>query len=171
MIFWIIVAVAAIFVGWFIYLGIVGDWFMALAGIFITALVGGFAVFLAIIIGFSTLWSTDSETHTYQLKAISTGQEVHGSFAGGFFVSYGEVDGERALQFIRQSHGGYHLESAPTDDSVLFERAGAPIVKVTSYSGFWWWLCPWTNTDYANTYKFYVPKGSVLSDYTIDNSK
>lgn len=168
MIFWIAVAVVCV-----LSLGIAGwagdDLDSIGFGIFsliLSLLVGAGIIGLAVVLPASQQNSTDEKTVTYSLTAINTGSTVHGQF----YLGYGQIDGARTLNFVTtRADGSFRVEEGDADNSVIYERTGSPTVKETTYSNYRWWLAPFRFTSFATTYKFYVPKGSVLQDYTIAN--
>jgi len=107
---------------------------------------------------------------TENLQALSISSSITGRFSGGFFVSSGYVDGMRTLNFVaRQADGGFRVDAVWAVNSRIYEGNDKPTISTTFHSYSNGWLIPW---DVRNntTYRFDVPKGSVLEGYTVDNA-
>lgn len=109
-------------------------------------------------------WSASKDTHS--LTALKTDSSIEGR---GYFLGGGYVDGKRVLNYIQTDGDAYYVKSSDADDSVIHESDGKPKVIHEHVVGGFWWLAPFP-LGKGDSYDFYVPKGSVLSDYTVNNN-
>jgi uncharacterized membrane protein len=143
---------------------------MAGVGAIISALIAGLLFLVAMAISFGVTgwnyldtWSVTKETHS--LTALKTASSVEGR---SYFLGGGYIDGKRVLDYIEAKDGAYYVKSSDADDSVIHEFSGKPYVKHEHSVGGFWWLAPFPLGD-GDSHDFYVPEGSVLSDYAVDN--
>lgn len=88
---------------------------------------------------------------------------------GRFFLGTGYVDSKRTLNFIaKEADGGYRADDALASDSRVFEGSADPTVTYTCHSYSNGWVLPWDIRE-STTYRFDVPTGSVLENYTLNN--
>lgn len=111
----------------------------------------------------------------HSLTALKATEKTEGSYSHAFFIGSGYVDGVRKLNYIQNDHGVYTLKDVYASDARLIETSGTPHVTLDKDLYACAWLMPWgqiggvSNSLNPMTYTFYIPKGSVLSDYTIKN--
>lgn len=144
---------------------------------------GGFVTFVicAVLLGFFAMVSstaginpTNQHTRTHSLTALSNTTQQRGEYVRGIFAGYGYDEGIRVLYYVEKDRqGGIHLLEADADQSVIYQTATTDTshVEVTNYSWHKSWLVPWGINAFDPTYKFYVPKGTVSTDFGVDNSK
>lgn len=111
---------------------------------------------------------TFSYTETHQLRALNNGSQTSGSF----FLGIGSFDEKRVVNYIPiDADGGMTLKQIGTYGLKIYEKDNVkPSVSIDHFNLNTGWLVPWTmNTE--NGPVFTVPTGSVLENYTIDNTK
>ena len=151
---------------------VVGYWVWEGEDFYLTFLYGMLAALCVIVIFVICLFNIppndkteDGETES--LQALSTSSSIQGR---SFFLGSGYVNGVRTLNFIvHQPDGGFRVEQACASSSLIYEGTQQPTVSTIFHSYSNGWVLPWdfrTNT----TYRFDVPKGSVLEGYTVDNA-
>lgn len=177
MIFWILTAIVAFFVGWWIFISWQSDFFYTVIGRILAAIcelvVGAMAWFLVAVlgsVGLGYLLTPDfTQVHDSErgLVALATKDSVQGEFHGGIFASYGYIDGVRKLSYVtKDDEGGIRLGYVSPDASVIFEQAGTPHIITHQWERSNGWVIPWA-WETANTYSLYVPEGSVVQGYEV----
>lgn len=119
---------------------------------------------------------------SYDLAALNlkTEQQTQGGVGGAFTFLWGSVDshGERKIDYIQDvtGDGGFAPKSLAASDAIIYEGDGAPHVNI---SHKWYvndshvflpWTIRWESEDEVR-HQFFVPKGSIISDFTVDNKK
>jgi hypothetical protein len=106
------------------------------------------------------------------LKALATGSKV----TGRFYLGSGSIEGKRTVNYITADGDRNYIRQQDASASVVIEdiTTGQPhmIALQKCYESPWimpWKMCKDINEGIA--FEFHVPAGSVLSDYTVDNSK
>ena len=167
MIFWILIAVAAVIVvAVFVNTLLddyVGGFLVAMGAAFISAAVG-FLVLLAFcaIPANNDLVADD----THKLKALGNANATTGRF---YFLGGGYIDGKRVLNFITERQGGaIRVEQADATNSTIYEGSTDATVQVRHYDHNNGWVLPWPIGSHTE-YEFHIPSGSVVESYTLDN--
>jgi hypothetical protein len=137
-------------------------------GVFIT-LVITLLVVGAIIRGAISGRHDTERSETYDLRALGTSSNVEGEYSGGIFLSYGYIKEKRVLNYIRvEPNGAFVLRTIDAEDAYIFETDDPPkAVHTTEYGYDPTWFDGYVSG--AETWSFYVPKGSVVNDYTVEN--
>lgn len=141
----------------------------------------GFGLALGILLMVWVVMSAVSSTGTiYQtenrpLVAVADGAQ---GFKGSFFLGSGSIGGgEIGYNFyMADSRGAYSLKSAPAWAAKVIERDGpasVDVIQTCNYRGGGLLAFPVRTLDCAGRsaivwYDFYVPKGSVISNYNLD---
>lgn len=180
MVFWIVTAVFAL-------IPFLMAWMMAeeaqyeggspaargIGGFFLGLLFGGILWAFIGLLGIGSLGhigSTTQKTGTevYNLTALETGNQV----SGRFFLGSGTVNDNQVFSYLYQDEdGGFRLDSAYASNSVVYEDdSEKPRLEVDNYETVPNpWLSPILPIGGESTgeNKFYVPEGSVLSNYQV----
>lgn len=176
MAFWILIAATVLLASWFFYrtsnkYSDWGDIGFGFVTAFLTLLTG--ALVGAGILALLSLIPTTPhiESQRYELRAIASGGE---SVSGEFFLGSGYINGERVVNYIKQvtdEDGTYSvIDSATGYAARIFEDSSEPYML--DYDWFYsnGWVIPF-NVKTGDSWDFHVPAGSVLENYTIDNSQ
>lgn len=170
MIFWVLLGLAVI-ATIIITVGAVYDdgpirLFLGLVvGGLISVGVGGLLFAICVAFFWNGLTPVKTGATERDLVALQTSSTVEGR---SYFLGSGYVDGKRVLNYITVDDGAYRVESSDAVNSWIYESDEDPIVRVEHYDFVNPWLAPFALGG-ADAYSFYIPEGSVLSDYTIDN--
>lgn len=169
MVFWIILGIVVAVSIFSIVAAITeGEGLLAFMGIFFSFIGGLFVV--GLLSGATSLWGwtyvVKTEVKTLELQALDTGD----SMSGRFFLGSGYVNGERTLNYIVKTDGGWSEVGAHgADHSRIFEdESDRPVLIETYWTWGNPWLFPWDwgTTDNAD---FHIPDNSVVEDYTVRN--
>lgn len=99
---------------------------------------------------------------TANLAALQDGS----SSSGSFFLGSGTYDEHPSFFYYEKSGNEYHLEHIDADLAVVIETSEAPRVEYQHEVGDHpFWAIPVAGYDHV---KFYVPEGSVISNYSLD---
>lgn len=138
-------------------------WDGVLPPFFATLIFGGI-VALVINIGVSGALASEAVTTTNNLTTLQDGSQTTGTF----FLGSGYVDGKQVFSYYEKRGGAYYLESIDAEHAKVVESSGQPRVEHTCDQTTSVWISVfstcWNNYDYT----FYVPKGSVVTNYTLD---
>lgn len=180
MIFWIVTA-------FFALLPFITSWALAdeakytgdspvakgIGGFFAGAFVGGILWLLVGVFGVGMLahWGSTTEktdTKVYTLTALETGNQTSGTF----FLGSGRLDGTPVFSYLYQDkNGGYRLDTKRASNSVVYEDdSEKPRLEIDVYTTTPNpWIAPFLPLGETNKgeNKFYVPEGSVLSNYQV----
>jgi hypothetical protein len=117
------------------------------------------------------------QTSNRPLVALADGTQ---GFKGSFFLGSGSIGGgDIGYNFyMADADGAYQLNSVPAGSAKVVERSGPAsidIIQTCNYRGGGLWAFPVRTLDCDGrqepvNYKFYVPKGSVISNYDLDAS-
>lgn len=102
---------------------------------------------------------------TTQLAALSTGDGI----TGHFFLGSGTVDSKRVLNYIADDDGLYTLEQVDADKATIRQGDYVPHVDQLATVRNDWWLAPFPVVGSFGDYAFYIPAGSILESYQIQN--
>lgn len=163
-----------IFVGVFILIGTVlilkdRDGYFGAPWLLISVFIAIGCVFSLIVSMFISIFSGVPQTNTINLAALADG----GNTSGSFFLGIGTVKDRQVFSFYTNTAGVYRLEQVDAQDAVVLESTGQPHVEVHCTNRFnknWNIVannnktCPFR----SSTFKFYVPKGSVVNQFTLD---
>lgn len=98
------------------------------------------------------------------LSALQDGSQTRGSF----FLGSGFVDGQQVFSYYEKRGGAFYLKTTLARDAKVVESDGTPRVEHSCRQTTNIWISVftkcWNNWDYT----FYVPKGSVVTNYTLD---
>ncbi len=170
-ILWAVVVLIAIAgLVWFIwYDGMIG------LGIFVFFAINLIGFMIAGAIGSATLFNGEHDTrtaitNTETLQALA----VDSSVSGHFFLGSGTVDGKRVLNYITvksDDTGTYsEVKQIKATDVRIYQDSDEP--RLDTRNTYFSNPAVWPGEYPAGTdYFFHVPAGSILEDYTIDNSK
>lgn len=137
-----------------------------IGGFFMTLIFGGVAA-SAICMIINAIGAEITGTHyetegTADLAALQDGSSTSGSF----FLGSGSFNEEPSFFYYQKSGNEYHLEHVDADYAVVEETSGTPHVEYQKEVGNKpFWAMPVSGYDHV---KFYVPQGSVISNYTLD---
>jgi hypothetical protein len=150
------------------------DWTDGIFGAIMTVVVSGilFGVFMTIFY-FNSRSNMETD-HTSKLKALTLGSSVEGHVSGSIFATYGEVDGKRVINYLSEGkNGAIYVKQADAYGTTIYQDATDGTATVKSEKNFYrnGWILPWDMYGYYPSHIFHVPKGSVSSDITVDNSK
>jgi len=121
---------------------------------------------------YSTSYTT---TKNYELYAINLNgaTNINGRMSMFLFIGSGEIHSNQNLIYtyaIKTNNGEIKIFNIKSDDNTnvsLFEIENEkPYVKITSFH-----LSKYDDTVFKKNYIFYVPKGSIVSQYNIDITK
>lgn len=129
-----------------------------------TLLFGGL---LAIISNVALAGVVDTQTVVVsnQLSTLQDGSQTTGSF----FLGSGYVDGEQVFSYYEKRGGAFYLDSIDADHAKVVESNETPRVEHTCKKSDNIWFSVFTGKCWNNwDYTFYVPKGSVATNYTLD---
>lgn len=130
-------------------------------GAFIGAVVGAvIAIPISILIGFLFPASLDYHQETYTISAIQDGRTIQGRF----FLGSGTIEGVQVFSYYQNTDGYKTLESSPAAYSRIIECDCVPAVEISWVESGIWSTTPDKETDYI----FYVPEGSIVTNYTLD---
>lgn len=148
------------------------------AAAFFGAVFGAILAFVVgIVIGIAAYGGTHwKEPVTTPLVSLADGSDIHGRFAGGLFLSTGYVDSSPSYTWYEKtdenSYERKDVEASSATIHYLLDTDRAPYYtyreEVTDH-GFWnaW---GWNMEHaYGYHYDFYVPKGSIVQSYRLDN--
>ena len=106
---------------------------------------------------------TTETIEDYKLEAISSGTNVSGSF----FILGGTVKGQDVFSCYIDGGDYYKKKSYSCNFSKIVYSADRPHMKVVRNKiSVWGWGLNRSNTEKVE-YIFYVPKGSIVKDYTL----
>lgn len=121
-------------------------------------------------------------SEVYKLVSIQDASEIYGEGRGSLTNIYVSIETRDVYTFYYQVEGnGFKRGKIAADDAVVFERDDCipHIVEQTTYrknrikdtcSDWWWDLLggfePISST--SKYYEIYVPKGSIIRDFTFD---
>ena len=104
-------------------------------------------------------------TNEKQLCALSDSNSI----SGEKFLFSGYINEKLECRYVVNTDRGKHIESVDADKMYIKEGNYKP--KVVSHSddfksiGYYWFAVPWNSHEW---YEFYVPNGTVTSEYSID---
>ncbi len=99
------------------------------------------------------------------LVALTTSSEISGSF----FLGSGRIDENQVFSYLRKEpDGAATLQSHLAEDSFVYETSDV-LAHVEYWTGCYddGILFPWTICSRWEDARFYVPEGSVISDYQV----
>lgn len=143
------------------------DIFLAVLGIVIAAAVGFsvLATAAAIEDGVNKDSGNNVLTETHPLRSIGGGDTVEGQY----YIAGQIIDDERYITYMSSEKNSdeeniVSIKEVPADNSkIVEEEIDKPYVEVITSERSVPWLFTW-NISNAPTYKFYVPKNSVIAD-------
>lgn len=169
MVFWILVAIAAVvviavFANVWCWDGLGFGFAMGAVAALISAIV---LILCTLGLVFIPSQVTSSTPHKYDLKAMSTDSSISGRMYGGIFVTSGYINEKQVFSYIRDSgDGGSVLRQAPASDSIIYEVSESPTLEYTEYTFGNPWLHPFSITENRN-FVFRVPAGSVSNQIEV----
>ena len=138
------------------------DWDEILGLSFLNLLISGFCSLLLTLF-IPTI--TKIEKHTFELESIQDGSKINGQF----FLGSGYINERMKYSFYLSEQQGYKLYSIDASDAYIKYTDGKPKLEmyqevitddfINNFS---------TTLDLKTNYKIYVPKGSILQNYTLD---
>lgn len=113
-----------------------------------------------------------SSVKTYELQAITNGEDQRGKASAFFLVAAGSWDTEQVFKYLyKDERGAFRLDKVNAEDAYIYEDdVIAPRLVITKYesyddSGIW---LPWEVAKHWGTMReFTVPVGSVLNQYDV----
>lgn len=150
-----------------------GDWIEGIVvGLGAAALGAVCGFFIALFIGLFAYHGTHWEvTQHTSLVALADGSDTHGSF----FLGSGTIDSEPSFTWY-QSDGknSYVRKSIEASESAVhyLPKGVAPYYTVTNEKKDGSFVRKWgfdTTDPYGEKYDFYVPRGSIVQSYRLDN--
>lgn len=149
-----------------------GDWVDISLGAFVGAFFGAVMGFMVAMMAGLIFYSGHvTVERTVRLESLQDGSSVRGSF----FLGSGVIDEVSVFTWYEQPQpGSYRQARADADSSTVHYTDGAPryIVHIEQIEGgsFWgtWGFRGDSGDEVNRTYDFYVPKGSVKSQYELD---
>lgn len=173
MLLWIIIIVVATLIGALVGSeDYYGDDINHLRGAFFGSLTGAVLGFFVIAItGFVVYSGTYTEQRTVKLESLVDGSDIRGSF----FLGSGVINEVSVFTWYEQSEpGSYRQEQADADVSTVHFTTDAPHYVLTvkrhddgPFIGKWG-LRADAGEGVEWTYDFYVPKGTIKNNYTLD---
>lgn len=167
---WIIIA-AVVVVGFAVWMGI-ENWRddnpgSGIGAFFFTAMFGGLiAVVITMLINACAIHITGSHYEVESTSKLAALQDGHSSY-GSFFLGSGSYN-EAPAFFYYERHGKdvYTLEHAYAEYATVVETDDAPRVEyLEEKSDHPFWAIPVAPESFVT---FYVPRGSVMSNYSLD---
>ena len=192
MIFWILLAVAVVVVGYVFTVDYIlpkvkyhqgsnkygtkyGNYAYDYAELETTGIAAFFSV---IILGFATLvllplsflFQTGGvlvEEDKVNLQALATKEQTEGRVVGSIFLTSGYVQSEPVFSYISEDEGAFRSEWADADQSVVYQdETDQPYVWEREYKFYSAWLVPWA-IGQEPRYEFHVPEGSISNEIFI----
>lgn len=101
-------------------------------------------------------------SQTYELHTLHDSSGTTGSF----FLGSGTIDSKPVFMYYEKQGDSYFLRHADADFATVIESTSTPHVDklVERANNKWWGLA----FGAGHSVNFYVPKGSVVSNYTLD---
>jgi hypothetical protein len=173
MIFILLCLLGAALIVW----GVMGIWnlaetsFGAILGSVLLVLFGVPTAF-GVVYGITYLTSLATPAHvSNETEADLRAVALDSGLEGRFFLATGYVEGKRVVNYIAEHDGGYiTVEQVDAVNTYVYEDENVnPRVVTKQWQASEWWLAPF-GIDRGNTYVFHIPEGSVLENYTIDNT-
>lgn len=128
----------------------------------------GILLVLAMIGLLATCFNVEADKYssvtTHNLKSVSAGSNVDGSF----FLGSGSVDEEQYFFYAYEQDGWVQLDKVPVSESRVSETVSADEARlvITKTDHYHHWLFP-VRLKETHNYDFYVPEDSVVETYEI----
>lgn len=160
---------------WFIIFGTIG---IVVAGIFFIREMGGYGVVPGILIGAIAgmvigvlanvialpFMGATRHVEAHDLQSIGAASGISGSF----FLGIGTVDSTTEYHyFVKTADGGFQEKSIETDYATVYETDETPHLDITWDDPSNQWLGIFAAHMSDEHYNFYVPRGSVVQNYTL----
>lgn len=133
----------------------------------LATVLSGFLVgcIIALIIGscFPDSTKNTTEKHVYWIYNLQDNSKISGNFSLGC----GRVDEKMVYTFYINTGGGYVPMNLDVEECLIRERDGSPEITQENYSFKNKELNNWFFMD-DGKYIIYVPKGTIISNYTLD---
>lgn len=129
---------------------------------------------IALVVGLIAYTGTHWEqTQRTPLISVADGSTVHGSF----FLGSGSIDGSPSFTWYeRHGENSYVREQTDSEYATIhyIEKGITPFYTLRETKpdeGFWdpAWGLAWAANDGDYHYDFYVPRGSIVQSYRLDN--
>ncbi len=112
---------------------------------------GAVAILLGLFIGLPILACSNNPTTTTEIKSVSLNSELEGSFV----IFAGSINQEQYYFFYKEKGDGFMLDKVSAEQTIIIETDETPRLVFSP--------C------YEN--KLYVPKGTLILDYKIDQNE
>lgn len=140
----------------------------AAVGFFVGLVLGFFVILFSGIVFYNGTYTT---TQTVKLESLVDGSDIRGSF----FLGSGVINEVSVFTWYEQSEpGSYRQEQADADVSTVHFTTDAPHYVLTvkrREEGSWfgkWGIRTDAGEGLDWRYDFYVPKGTIKNNYTLD---
>lgn len=137
-----------------------------ISGICLSICVGSMILFIIISCYFSNMpykYSNEPCSIEY-IVALKDNSEINGKFSGGRYYIRGYINEKSYYSYmVKLNNGGMVANKVPSDSTIIYEVD-------ENFRVEWWvksknWLgCK----DEVYYWKIYIPKGSIITDYSID---
>lgn len=109
----------------------------------------------------------EAQVTEQKLYALNDGSNVEGHY----FLMSGHIDEEPVYKYIVETEKGFHMETINIEKGYIKETDGQPIMKTYRQKfkdGTYWLIASSLFLDVFDYVEFYIPKGSVINEYSID---
>lgn len=106
----------------------------------------------------------DRIDHRAQIFSLKMNDRVSGQFVLGS----GSIDSKSVYSFyVKDSDGFYKLMSQPANATRIKEVSDEPqLFYQTIYYRIPGWLCPWGRSQSETNYDLFVPKGTIIEQFS-----
>lgn len=170
MLFYIVLVLAVLLVGYSIRCGIV--WPETKIGSFFGAIIGLFAgvfasvLLLAMIMSATAFLSPKDKVLEGGTKVSIRALDASTGIEGEFYLRSGYIEEKKVLDYISETDGIIKLGRVPAEDTTLRESDESPVLITRTYHLVNGWVAPGAIST-VEEYEFIIPEGSIQEGFAV----